>query len=87
MSDSVGHGRRKIPHNIPRGKTSHQRKGGCCSMAAAVRAARRGNYRLARRYTTRTVARVGAWAAPVLLLLAGVAAAVAYVLVDARWGA
>jgi hypothetical protein len=55
MSDNVGHGRRKIPHNIPQGKTSHKRKGGC-------------------------------WVAPALLL-AGVAVAVAYVLVDARWGA
>lgn len=49
----VGEGRRKIPHNVPQGKTSHRKKQGCCSMTAAVRAARRGRYRLARRYAAR----------------------------------
>lgn len=46
--------RKKIQTNVPRGKTSHQKKG-CCSMVAAVRAVRRGQYRLARRYAVMSV--------------------------------
>lgn len=47
--------RKKIQTNVPRGRTSHQKKKGCCSMVAAVRAVRRGKYRLARRYAVMTL--------------------------------
>lgn len=54
MGREVGGGRRKIPHNIPQGKTSHRKSKGCCSMVAAVRSAKDGNWRLARRYVRLT---------------------------------
>lgn len=64
----VGGSRRRIQSNVPRGKTSHRASGGggghkkkgCCSMVAALGAARRGKYRLARRYAVRSVRQIGA---------------------------
>ena len=55
---------RKIPTNVPRGKTSHGGGGGkkrdCCPMVAAVRSVRRRQLRLARRYAVMSVRLIAA---------------------------
>jgi hypothetical protein len=53
--------RRKIQTNVPRGKTSHGKSGGCqCPMAAAVQSVKRGKFRLARRYAVMSVRLIAA---------------------------
>lgn len=42
------------------GGSSKGQSGGCCSMAAAVRAARRGKFKLARRYAIMSVRLIAA---------------------------
>lgn len=57
---------RKIQTNKPRGKTSHSGgshkppKKDCCAMVAGVKAARRGRYKLARRYAILSVRLIAA---------------------------
>jgi len=52
---------RKIQTNVPRGRTSHGGGGGqpptkkCCPMNEAIQSARRGQFRLARRYARMSV--------------------------------
>jgi len=48
----------------PGGGGGGHRKKGCCSMVAAVRSAKAGNYRLARRYAVRSVKQIAARVVP-----------------------
>jgi hypothetical protein len=66
-SGGVGGKRQRIQSNVPRGKTSHRgggkppaKKSNCCSMAAAVRAVKRGKFRLARRYAVMSIRLIAA---------------------------
>jgi hypothetical protein len=58
---------RKIQTNVPRGQTSHRAGGSkppekkCCPMVAAAASARRGKYRLARRYAWMSVRLMSGW--------------------------